>query len=154
MKAGRPTEYTKEVGDILCERIASGLSMVKACIGDDMPAPRTVYAWLRIYPEFQQNYVYSKEEQADLMVDEIKEIADDGRNDYMDIISKDGGCEGYRANGEVIQRSKLRVDTRKWAASRFNNKKYGDKIQTDATVKIVDLSKKSDEELQNIINGE
>ena len=35
---------------------------------------------------------------------------------------------GYKLNGENIQRSRLRIDTRKWLMSKLNPKVYGDKL--------------------------
>jgi hypothetical protein len=67
--------------------------------------------------------------QADFMVDELLQIADDGLNDtYED----EDGNEKTRV--DVIQRSKLRVDTRKWIACKVLPKVYGDRTQVDATV--------------------
>jgi hypothetical protein len=56
------------------------------------------------------------------------EIADDGTNDYMLSEAEGDGSTAYKLNGENIQRSRLRVDTRKWAASKFKTKKYGDRV--------------------------
>lgn len=59
--------------------------------------------------------------------DEITEISDDGTNDWMTI--KRGGDEVDVPNNEVLQRSRLRVDTRKWLMSKIAPKKYGEKIE-------------------------
>jgi hypothetical protein len=76
---------------------------------------------------FGQQYARAREAQAEYLVDEIVEIADDGTNDYMAIRDSEGEIAGWRENGEYIQRSRLRVDARKWAASKLAPKKYGDK---------------------------
>ncbi len=60
------------------------------------------------------------------MAEEIVEIADDGRNDWMEVMSKDGESIGWRLNGEAVQRSRLRVDARKWLMSKLLPKKYGE----------------------------
>ena len=57
------------------------------------------------------------------------DIADNGENDYMKRSGKDQE-PGYVVNGEAIQRSRLRVDARKWLLSKLAPKKYGDKIET------------------------
>jgi len=54
------------------------------------------------------------------------DIADDGRNDWMERHGKEDA--GWQANGENIQRSRVRIDTRKWLASKLKPKKYGDKV--------------------------
>ncbi len=54
--------------------------------------------------------------------------------------------EGYKLNGEHVQRSRLRIDTRKWLAGKLKPKKYGDRINLDhageikTVVKVIDLS--------------
>ena len=63
------------------------------------------------------------------MADEMLEIADDGSNDWM--MGKDGSNQFYAANGEHIQCSRLRLDTRKWLLSKALPKIYGDKLPVD-----------------------
>jgi hypothetical protein len=75
-----------------------------------------------------QQYARAREVQADTLVDEILEIADDGTNDWMAREGKDGEA-GWALNGEHVQRSKLRVDSRKWFASKVAPKKYGEKLE-------------------------
>ena len=81
-------------------------------------------AWLDgSKPAFSEQYARAREAQADKLAEEALQIADDGRSDtYLD-------AEGNeRTDNEVIQRSRLRVDTRKWLASKMAPKKYGDKV--------------------------
>lgn len=70
----------------------------------------------------------AREAQADTLADELLDISDDARNDWM---KRNHGDDdpGWVANGEHIQRSRLRVDTRKWIASKLKPKKYGDKLE-------------------------
>lgn len=92
-----------------------------------MPAMDTVFRWLREKPEFSEQYVKAKQESADALVEEMMDIADDGSNDWMVRHGKDGE-ESWQLNGEHVQRSRLRLDTRKWIASKLKPKKYGDKL--------------------------
>lgn len=128
MTAGRPTDYTPELSDAICERLSSGESMRSISRDEDMPASSTMFKWLRIHPEFTEQYTRAKEECADAYAEEMADIADDGTNDWMEKHDKDGECIGYQLNGEHVQRSKLRIDTRKWLASKLKPKKYGDKL--------------------------
>ena len=109
MTAGRPTDYTKELGEEMCSLIADGNSVSKICAMDGMPAAKSFFRWLRLHEEFRHNYEASKEEQADRFVEQMLEIADD-------------------AEPENVQVARLRLDTRKWIASKFKPKRYGDKI--------------------------
>lgn len=66
----------------------------------------------------------AREAQADLLAEQILQIADDGTNDTQ---TDDEGR--VRVDQDVIARSRLRVDARKWLASKMAPKKYGDKIE-------------------------
>lgn len=125
---GRPTKYSDTLIHRICTRIAAGESLVKICREPRMPARSTVMDWLLQHEDFADKYARAKELCAELYADEIIEIADDGRNDtYKD----DRG--NIRTDHDVVQRSKLRVDARKWSAARLAPKKYGDKIQQELT---------------------
>ncbi len=123
---GRPEIYTQELADKICERIAEGYSMRTVCKPDEMPAMSTVFKWFRTKPEFVDQYAKATQERTEAMSEDILDIADDGSNDLMTIQK---GKESYTIeNKEVTNRSRLRVDTRKWLMSKMKPKKYGDKI--------------------------
>ncbi|MBR0875025.1 hypothetical protein JQ633_32025 [Bradyrhizobium tropiciagri] len=61
------------------------------------------------------------------MADEVLELADDGRNDWIEQ-QGEGDQKLYRLNGEHVQRSRLRFDARRWLLSKALPKIYGDKI--------------------------
>lgn len=119
----RPSEYSEATAAAICERIANGESLRAICREDGMPDKTTVLRWLGANAAFRTQYTGAREAQADHMAEEILQIADDGLNDsYVD----DEG--NVRTDHDVIARSKLRVDARKWLASKMAPKKYGDKI--------------------------
>lgn len=122
----RPCEYTPETADAICSRLADGESLRSVCRDEQMPDCKTVFSWMRRFPEFLQQYARAKEESADALADEMLEIADNGTNDWMERHGKDDA--GWVANGEHIQRSRVRIDTRKWLASKLKPKKYGEKL--------------------------
>lgn len=124
----RPSEYSTEKADYICGQLADGKSLRTICRQEDMPSMPTVFKWLRERPEFLAQYARAREDQADAFAEEISEIADDGTNDWMETHGKDGST-GWVLNGEHIQRSRLRVDARKWIASKLKPKKYGDKVE-------------------------
>jgi hypothetical protein len=130
MSAGRPTDYTLELAARICARLSEGESLRSVCKSDDMPATSTIFLWIQRHKEFSEQYARAKEESADALAEEILDIADDGSNDWMKRFSKDDpeGAASWMLNGEHVQRSRLRVDTRKWIASKLKPKKYGDKI--------------------------
>ena len=122
---GRPSTFTQEVADLICERLADGESLRAICLADDMPNRATVFRWLGAEATFRDQYARAREEQAETLLDEIVEIADDSAGDASDV-------DGMNVlNSEHIQRSRLRVDARKWVVSKLAPKKYGDKLQTE-----------------------
>lgn len=132
MPAGRPCEFNQEVADKICERLADGVSLRTICDAEDMPNRATVFRWLGKYKEFSDQYACAREAQADALFDEVIDIADDSRNDWMESADEEGGI-GYKLNGENIQRARLRVDARKWMAGKLRPKKYGDRQEIEHT---------------------
>lgn len=119
----RPSDYSPELATLICERIVSGESLRSVCESPDMPDKATVFRWLARHEAFRDQYARIGELRAFIMGEEIIEISDDGRNDTF---KDDDGNE--HTNHDVIARSRLRVDTRKWLMARMAPKKYGDKV--------------------------
>lgn len=128
---GRPSSYTQDLADLICEGLASGMSMRTVCKEETLPSMQTVFSWLRKYPEFLEQYTRAKAESADALVEEMIDICDDATNDWMETHDKDGNDTGYKINGEHVQRSRLRVETRKWIAAKLKPKKYGEKVDVN-----------------------
>jgi hypothetical protein len=123
---GRPTLYTEELASLICERVAtSTFGLERLCaIHDDLPVKSTINLWRYRYSEFSTQYAQAKLKQADLLAEEMLDIADDGTNDWMESFGEDGDVV-YKLNGEHVQRSRLRIDTRKFLASKLLPKQYG-----------------------------
>lgn len=109
---GRPSSFTQEVADTLCERIACGESLKSICREESQPEERTVFRWLRASEDFRQQYARAREEMADADADAVGDI-------------------GHRVMaGEIEpQAARVAMDAFKWSAGKRNAKKYGDKIQ-------------------------
>lgn len=105
---GRPSLYSQELADEICSQLSGGKSLRSVCLQESMPSARTVFSWLRDKPDFLQQYEKSKEESSDALADEMIDIADDQEED--------------------AQSRRVRIDTRKWIASKLKPKKYGDKL--------------------------
>ena len=125
-KNGRPSLYTKELGDLICEQLAQGNSLRTVCKAEGMPDISTVFRWMRIYLGFCEQYTRAKQEASDALAEEIQDISDDGTNDWM-LIHK-GKDYVPVLNREHVERSKLRIETRKWIMAKMKPKKYGDKL--------------------------
>lgn len=134
---GRPTLYTKELCDEICFAIAtSSKGLHRLCReNENFPSYKTIFNWILNNKEFLHNYEKAREAQAEYLFEEIVDIADDKSNDTL--ITGDG--VPY-VNKEWVQRSRLKVDARKWAASKLLPKRFGDKvgveIETGYTIEI------------------
>jgi len=114
-KGGRPTKYNPELAERMMIEIASGMSVKRLCEEHDWtPDKKTFYTWMFKHPEFLHKYEEAKAAQMMWAAEHIEEIADSATN-------------------ETIQVDKLRVDARKWTASRLLPRKYGDRQQLDHT---------------------
>ena len=87
----------------------------------------TIMRWLRLHPEFKDQYARAKDEQMDAYAEEIVDIADDATNDFMEIEQKNGGTTVI-FDKENIQRSKLRIEARQWMMGKLRPKKYGNNV--------------------------
>lgn len=133
--------------------IESGMSLSDACRQPDMPGRRTVTTKIEADEDFRRKYARAAAIRADLLFDEMLDIADDGTNDWVERCNKDGSTY-TELDHEHVQRSRLRIDARKWALSKMNPKKYGDKVEVSGPgengehiITPFDLSKLSDAEL-------
>lgn len=128
---GRPTDYTSELSDSVCQRLASGESMRSVSRDDAMPAMTTLFRWLREKDDFRQQYEKAKEESADALVEDMLDIADNQVSQPVLVEGKPvmmGDKPVMVRDGPSVQHARLRVDTRKWAASKLKPKKYGEKL--------------------------
>lgn len=131
---GRPSAYSAGLADIVLALLAEGLSLSEICRRDDMPARSTVHQWIADNVDgFTDKYARAREAQADRFADEIVEIADDSTNDWVE--RKRGKDTVTDLDYDHVQRSKLRVDARKWLMARMAPKKYGDRVAAEITGK-------------------
>lgn len=124
----RPTDYNQEIADRICEAISEGQSLRAICAADDMPCKASVFRWLTLHPEFSDQYARAREEQAEAMADEIVAIADE---EATTVKNHDGGLTEVTFDNVAVARNRLRIDARKWVASKLKPKKYGDKLDVD-----------------------
>lgn len=115
----RPSKFTPELAVEICRRVADGRSLRSVCRDEDMPNADTVNEWRINRAEFSEQYARARERRAEVLADEIVEIAD---------------------TAEDAQLARLRVDARKWAASKLDPKRYGDRLDIDATVRKAEVS--------------
>ena len=117
---GRPSDYTQELADEICERLSEGQSLRTVCSDDKMPSRKTVFSWMRKHPDFLNQYARAKQEAADALAEEILDISDDAEAAIKGTAEKKSSA--------MAQAYRLRVDTRKFIMAKMKPKKYGEKI--------------------------
>ena len=111
---GRPSSYTTEIAERICEEIAAGGHLHVICQKQDWaPHERTVHRWLTNHEDFRQMYAHARERQQEVFAAEVVLIAD---------------TEPDPA------RARNRMDARKWHASKVAPRKWGDRVEIDAKV--------------------
>ena len=141
---GRPTDYNDDISQQICEAIStSSFGLKKLCKENPhWPSHQTVYMWRFRHKEFDDRYARAMEARTELLVDEITDIADDGENDTITRTDKHGN-EYEAINQEWVQRSRLRIDARKWVASKLKPKKYGDSGNQEQAPEDVPFTKRA-----------
>lgn len=115
-------------------RIAAGESVNQITQASSMPSSKTFYRWLAKHADFRQKYLEAKAIAAHVLAEQMLEIADDAQNDWMENLSDDNqGAVAFRLNGENVQRSRLRIETRKWLAKVLAPKSYGDRLASEVS---------------------
>jgi len=139
-KVGRPTKWEGELKEtaigIILDRIISGESVRQILDNADrniLPSYRVWIEWLANNEELCKQYVYACEGRAELLFDQVLDIADDSSKDIEEVEVSEGVFVD-KVNHEHIQRSRLRFDARRWYLSKLSPKRFGDKIQTDTNL--------------------
>ena len=112
--------FEQDVAEQILQLIAEGQPLTKICKTEGMPRYRTVLNWLTNgnNPEFERAYALCREHQADTLTDEIMEDAERAEQTL----------KGDRSDNARVQAVRLRIDTKKWVASKMKPNKYGDRL--------------------------
>ncbi len=122
MSRKKAIKLTNSIAEKICERMAEGESLRTICRSDGMPSLGSVFRWVADDLHFREQYEAAIAQRAEGLFEEILDIADSSGGDSttVDGVSK--------PNTEIVARSRLRVDARKWVLSKMLPKKYGDKL--------------------------
>lgn len=148
MPAGRPSTYSEEKTDEICNRLMAGESLTSICRDDAMPGQKTVFEWLASHPVFAQKYARAREIQYDVLAESIIDIADASPDTF---IRTEGRGENQReivcVDGAAVAHQRNRIDARKWWVSKVAAKKYGDKVQAELSGNVTLTASPLDEAL-------
>lgn len=127
---GRPTIYNEDLADFICNKISTTtLGTNKLCaMFDEFPDESTIYAWRIKHESFSKKYANAKSKQAEILAEKLIEMSDE-----VEVYEDEKGVN--RIDPGMLGRQRLKIDTLKWYASKLAPKIYGEKQQTDVTVK-------------------
>ena len=109
--AGRPREHDRTaIMQKVCERVAAG-ELVKDVAASLHVDARRIRQWSN-EPEFAPLYARAREDQAHAMAEDVIAMAD-------------------TATAENWQQVRLRIDARKWLASKIAPRAYGERTQQE-----------------------
>jgi hypothetical protein len=117
--------------DAVLASICGGMSLRKSLIENELTKD-IFYLMCDKDEEKAERYVRASKERHDFLFDEIISIADDASDDEITFVGK-SGKDVTIMNKEFVARSNLKIEARKWALSKMDPKKYGDKIEIEGT---------------------
>ena len=116
--------YTEQTWHEVIDRVASGETIKAICADDYMPKYEELLRYIHGSEERRDEYYKAREAGALLIEEQMLDIADAVDNEMED-----------------VQRSALRINTRKWLLGVWNRKRYGENKQIDMNHKVIDLTK-------------
>jgi len=109
MPTGRPSLYSPELAQKLCDRLGAGELGVEIVKEPGMPSFATIHRWLGAHPDFRATYARAREMQAQACAERA-------------VIS------GRKATAEDAAAARVRFDADRWLAARLDPKNYGDRV--------------------------
>lgn len=140
-KTGRPTKYTKELGEEIANTIAtSELGLIHLVnLNPHWPHRATIFTWRRTQPGFGDMYTKAKEDQTEVVVEYMQEVMAEPHK------WEDPETGISRVDVPMLR---LKMDTMKWHAAKLKPKKFGDaKVQEIVNAEVDEDCKKRFEEL-------
>lgn len=107
---GRPSEYTSELADMICDNLSKGVPLAVICRNEVMPSRQTVYNWMKVDEELSLRIARAREDGEEQIAANLRDIA-----------------RGKGESTSDVQRDKLIIDTDLKLLAKWNPKKYGDR---------------------------
>ena len=119
--------WTPEAKEKALKIVFSKMAKGESCFAifkeknEDLPGKSMFDNWIK-EPLISDRYARAKEQRAEYIFEDILNIADDSTKDTLHT------DRGEVENKEWVNRSRLRIDSRKWMLSKMMPKTYGDKL--------------------------
>ena len=124
-KIGRPSKYTPELADEICQRLSNGEPLRQICRDDHMPAWQKIYEWMAKDEKLSGAIAHARDLGYDAMAEECLIIADTPKFGQTQVMTDKGSSTTVE---DMLGHRKLQIETRLKLLAKFNPKKYGDKV--------------------------
>lgn len=135
-KRGRPSGYSDELAQVICNRLAGGESLEEICKEGDMPCSATVRLWKIKIPGFLAMYAQAREE-----IGDAAGLSVLAKSRQMDAIAQ--GILAGKITPEVgraaIDALNRTCDQIKWSSGRMATKKWGDKVELGGDINVTTM---------------
>lgn len=113
---GRPSNFTQEIADQICQGLANGESLRSICDSEKMPDRATVFRWLSDpkYAGFCDQYARAREFSGDADADDVAHYSRQAAKGEIEPAAATAAINGL-----------------KWSAGKRRPKVYGDKMDVD-----------------------
>ena len=132
-KIGRPSKYTPEIAQKICEMLSDGIPLREICRQDGFPAWQTIYDWMYRDDELGERGVglsraiaHARETGYEAIAEECLRIADTPVMGQKQVMGDD---KTYTTVEDMLGHRKLQIETRLKLLAKWNPKKYGDRVQ-------------------------
>lgn len=123
----RPIPYSQEEREAaitrVVESLSSGIPLAEVCRQEGMPSDHTIRNWMDEDQVTASAIARAREAGFDQIALDALKIADHSDGDFVE--DKDGN---ERPNHEMVNRSRLRVETRLKLLAKWDPKRYGDQL--------------------------
>ena len=111
---GRPSSYTDEIADVICERMINGENFSQICEDAEMPSRAALYRWRAARPDFDARCARAREALADFLLDKLEAMAD--------------------ATTELnVNSQRLKISVAQWRAEKMAPRTLGPRVNTEIT---------------------
>ena len=129
-KRARPVKYSDKLGTAILDRLAAGESLRAICRDEGMPAFQTVLVWVNRDDDFAKRYAVATDCRAQMLCDEMLEIAD---KTLPGVRVKNGPDGRETVISDQVERAKLQVHARQWTLARMAPKRFGNRVLNEIT---------------------
>ena len=145
-------KWTAALETEICDWLAEGKTLREFCRKSGKPSHDAVYDYQKANESFRQRIACARESGEDVIAQECLEIADDAANDWMEEKHGEDEASTWHLNGEHVQRSKLRIETRLKLLAKWNPRKWGEKLDMNVSgeLSIADRITKGQKRLESV----